>query len=542
MKVRSFWPVVLGVILAVVLLVTSMGIASMSATAPGATSPVSSGPTALATIVAGSFSNATAISSAFWGVNVAVTQRFNGADATSVAATPVTYVRFPGGTLGEEFNYTSGTLTAVDGSQKATRTTTADFVTSCKQFNCEAIMQLPAEIDRPATAADYASYVVKTLKYQPAYWEIGNDPSGWTHFGVPWSEWKTEKGGNTTPAPFANLVHAYITAILAVDPAAKFIALGAGAGKNYQEGWVKELAIVDGHLLSGISVHSYIQGNGPSNPTDAELFANLNGFYSLPAQITADRSYIKAACPSCTNLDVFVSEINAAEDNSYDNLLPTFAGTLYLAAETVQGLALHETNLDWFAYDSHFSGSWSTGPKKWQMQYYLFSDIMPQLKTKTLSTTVTGPSTFYGIATYDSTGLSLLLVNVNTTKAVEIDPALVGFILGRSGVTEDSWQDGAKLPTTSSVTLSSSLKVPPLSIVVLTVGSAGTKSPGQAAVAASAFALAGSAGPVPGANAAGSPFVASPVGVDRPVLVPTVDPVRPSGPAEIRATIRPLAP
>ncbi|MGC2288347.1 MAG: hypothetical protein WA688_00620, partial [Thermoplasmata archaeon] len=312
----------------------------------------------------------------------------------------------------------------------------------------------------------YASYVVDTLHYQPAYWEIGNDPSGWTHFGVAWSNWGTAGGGNTTPAPFAALVHAYITAVQAVDPSAKFLALGAGlGGKNYAKGWVEELASVDGHALSGISVHSYIEG-GPSNPTDAELFANLGGFYSLPAQVTADRQYIADACSTCSQLQVFVTEINAAEVSPYNALLPSFAGTLYLAAETVQGLNLQVASLDWFAYDSHFSGSWSTGPEKWQMQYYLFSDIMTHLKSDKLPTTVTGPSTLYGMATYGHTGLSLLLVNVNTTNPVQVNLSAAGFSPS-DALTQYLWVNGTPLPVKSQLAAGDAFVLPPMSLAVL---------------------------------------------------------------------------
>ena len=418
------------------------------------------------TPIVGPPSDATPISSAFWGVNVAAAQRFNSADAASVAATPVNYLLYPAGILGDEYNYTSGVLTSDNGTQSVATTSTSQFVTSCESISCHAILQLPAEIDRPGIAAYYANYVVHTLDFQPTYWEIGNDPSGWDHFNVSWSEWATEGGGNTTPLPFANMVHAYIAAVLKVDPAAKFLALGAGmGGKNYDKAWVEELAEVDGKQLSGIAVHSYIEG-GPSDGTDAELFANLNGFYSLPDQILADRSFIATACPNCSHLQVFVTEINAAETGGYENLLPTFAGTLYLAADLAQGLTLQVTNLDWFAYDSHYAGSWSTGVDNWQSQYYLFSDLATQLKTDTLPTTILGPSTLYGAATYDSSGLALLLVNVNTTTSVQLNLSSSELSL-TSALTQYQWVNGTALPVKSTLPAGDEPVLPPLSIEVL---------------------------------------------------------------------------
>ncbi|MGC2288854.1 MAG: hypothetical protein WA688_03245, partial [Thermoplasmata archaeon] len=455
-------------VVALLLVVGAVNFARPATPHPGppAISPLASTPSGK--VVVGAFSSAVPISPEFWGVNVVANEPFTSTDAADVAATPVQYVRFPGGVLGEELNYTSGVITLTNGNHTHALTSTAAFVASCKAIDCQAIMQLPVEIDSPSTAAYYANYVAQTLDLQPAYWDLGDAPAGWTHFDVPWSEWGSEGGGNTTPAPFANEVHAYIQAVLQVDPAAKFIALGAGlAQPDYSMPWVEELAKIDGHELSGISVHSYVL-KGPSNPTDAELFMNLTGSYSLPVQISADREFIRAACPNCTNLQVFVTEINAAEDSSFETLLGTFAGTLYLAAETVQGLTLNATNLDWFCYDCNYSGAWSLGPQKWQMQYYLFSDIMTQLGTETLPTNVTGPSTLYGVATYDESGLALLLVNVNTTSAVNVNIEKSGFKMEQSGITEYSWANGAELPTSSSVTLNGTVTLAPMSLMLLT--------------------------------------------------------------------------
>ena len=453
---------------AVVLAATVIATVPLSVPGQGAATPAPAAASAIPTaqVIVGPPSDASPISSAFWGINIAAAQRFNSADAANVAATPVDYLLFPAGVLGEEYNYTSDVLTDDNGTQTSATTTATQFVSSCEQISCHAILQLPAEIDRPGTAAYYANYVVHSLDFQPAYWEIGNDPSGWDHFNVSWSNWATQGGGNTTPLPFANLVHAYIAAVLKVDPAGKFLALGAGMGsKNYDKGWVEELAEVDGKELSGVAVHSYIEG-GPTDGTDSEFFANLNGFYSLPDQVQADRSYIETACPNCSHLQVFVTEINAAEDDGYENLLPTFAGTLYLAAEIAQGLTIQATNLDWFAYDSHYAGAWSTGPEKWQSQYYLFSDLAPQLKSETLPTTITGPSTLYGAATYSTSGLALLLVNVNTTTAVQLNLTSSEFSPS-SVLTQYQWVNGTSLPVASQLPAGDSPVLPPLSIDIL---------------------------------------------------------------------------
>jgi len=436
----------------------------------GSSAAPSAGPAASALLNVSPVVDARSLPYAFWGVNVNDMSPFTNADSAALLATPLKFLRFPGGLLGEELNYTSNIITSDNGTQYTPRTSIQQFIATCELMHCQAILQMPAEIDEPTTAAYYADYIVHTLNFQPAYWEIGNSPSGWVHFGVPWSKWGSQGGGNITPLPFASLVGTYIAAIKLVDPAGKFLALGSGMGPLYYDrSWVEDLAKIDGTLLTGISVHSYIMGGGPPNPTWPELFANLNGVYSLPDQVTADRDYIQDVCPIlCANLHIFVTEDNAAELSTYDALLTSFAGPLYLAAETTQALTLRVSNLDWFCYDCHFPGALSQSHLQWQLQYYLFKDLSKHLKNETLPATVTGPSTFYAAATYNSSGLALMMVNVNNTTATLVNMTHSGIPFGASAY-EYRWENGSTLPQKVEVTVGDTLEVPVHSIFLLVV-------------------------------------------------------------------------
>jgi len=405
-----------------------------------------------------------AVPSAFWGTNVLAENGFGSSDAVAIENTPARYIRFPGGTLGDEFNYTSGVITNPDGSTTKATVTVQAFITVCHEIGCSAIFQLPAEINNSKVAAYYANYVVKTLGFQPAYWEIGNSPPSWTHYNVPWSHWSTTKGDKITPTAFAQTVGSYIKAVKAVDPKAHFTALALGAA-NYDKTWISTLAQLEGKNLSGISIHSYTMGSSPANPTWADLLANLNGQYGLATQVNLTRGYIKAACPTCTT-KVFVTESNAAEVNNYTALDSTFAGTLYVAAATIQALHLRLANLDWFCYSCNFGGSWKVGSKDWSQQYTLFSQMMTQLGANTLWTTVSGPSTFYATATYGVAGLAILMVNANVTSSVSVNLSHTGIISG-SIISRERWVNGSAGPTNSSFTLGGSVTAPPMSISII---------------------------------------------------------------------------
>jgi hypothetical protein len=429
-----------------------------------------------ATLSIANFTTVQNVPSSFWGVNVAAAQKFTNPDADQIAATPANYIRFPGGSLGEELNYTSGVLTSIsNGATSTSSTSIAQFISSCRAISCHAILQLPAEIDQPQTAAYYASYVENTLHFKPAYWEIGNAVGSWAHFGQPWSAWGSNSKTKVNATLFAAELQQYVIALRAVVASPKIVALGMALGEpNNDLDYISTVARVDGKNLSAISVHSYTLGAAPTHPTWADFLANLNGKYSLNAGVQAARSDIKVGCPSC-NLKIFVTEANGAEDNDYTTLLPSFAGTLYVAADTVQALNLRLKNLDWFAYDSHYQGAWVQNGV-FEQQYTLMSQMMTHLGRETVASTVTGPSSFYLSATFGTNGLAVLLVNANVTHAVSLNLVNSGILSGSVAQLEQ-WKNGSPGPTNSSFNVGATLFLPALSISILSVGLTGLLGP-----------------------------------------------------------------
>lgn len=434
-----------------------------SAQAPAASlSPAGTSTTSVAINVAPP-SQAVGIASTFWGLNVAAAQTFTAVDEKTISATPVNYIRFPGGNTGERYNYTSDEIIAYSGSVSKAGTSISQFIAGCDAIHCHSILQLPAEINKPGTAAFYVKYVVDQLKYHPSYWEIGNAPGAWTEYNVPWSEWGKVKGGAATPTQFATLLHNYIQAVRAVDPTTPIVAMGIhGAPKP----WIQAVVSVDGPELAGITLHSYAADGGPSPPTLGAFYSNLDGSTSLPAILAAAHAEILAACPTCTHLLVFVSEINAAFQGIYIPYVWTFDGTLFSAAEVVQALTARLANLDFFVYRGDSPGTWETGPSNIYSQYYLYSDILTHLGTETLTTSLVGGSMVFAIATLHGTVLSILIVNVNTSQSIALKLGGAQFAPG-SSLTEYYWPSGQHLPTTKSISETSSPVLPPLSLAVI---------------------------------------------------------------------------
>ena len=94
----------------------------------------------------------------FWGVNVLPTSAPAPAVTASVEGSPVTFARFPGGLAGERDNLSANALYNDSGSAYTPPFSLTSFIAWCKALNCHAILELPAEIDSPSTAAYEVAY------------------------------------------------------------------------------------------------------------------------------------------------------------------------------------------------------------------------------------------------------------------------------------------------------------------------------------------------------------------------------------------------
>jgi len=442
-------------VLAVLGLLAASGLGLLNAyrapAASGVETSSSGAPIPVANISVGSDAAAQPIATGFWGADVLATAPYNVTDALRLSETPLTTLRYPGGSLGERYNYSSNLIYFSSGRSVAANTSIADFISICDAIHCRAILQLPSEINNTTTVSYLVRYIVDTLGFQPAYWEIGDSPSGWTHLGIPWTQWNNSQATNITPLPFAYLVHSYVDAVSAVDPGAQFLALGTGLfPPQFAKAWVTDLAEIDGPLLSGITLHNYADNASAPSPTLRSFFDGLYGNTSLRQQVTHVRADILAACPTCTNLPVFVDEANAAQIAPYEPYLSTFNGSLFLAADAIEGLKLHLVNLDWFCFDCNYSGAFETSPATVQSQFYLFADILDHLENTTLPTNVTGARHVYAIATANASGTALLVVNTNVSGSVKLNLSAAGFCTG-TRITESYWSRLTPQPVERSI-------------------------------------------------------------------------------------------
>jgi hypothetical protein len=415
------------------------------------------------------------VSPQFWGANVGTSSPLPGAFTADAGATPVNYYRWPGGLAGDGMNYTSGILTnSTTGAPGNVTTNLTEFVQWCESFACHAILQLPVEIDQPATAAYYVAYTERVVDFHPSYWELGNEPALWTHFGIPWSQWNASQDQNATPASYSQVVRLYDIAILAVDPSARLVGLGGvGTGASQETAWIQATVAVNGPNLSAVSIHVYPAGTPPSGTaTLSEFYANLTGPRSLSVRVPQDRAAILAACPTCTELQLLVTEFGSASSpGSFSPFQSGFPQVPFVAHEIVEGLDLDLAGMYLRQVDTPHGGSWlDTETGVTHPLFELYSQVLPFLGDYVVPTNVT-PFDPWVAAVVTELGpagnLAILLVNGNPTESatVHMTPPLVG----GGGVSTTSWNASTVQlgPTFAYVNDTPLWHLPPMSLLLL---------------------------------------------------------------------------
>jgi len=399
----------------------------------------------------------TTVAPAFWGADVRVYYPLGSAEAALYNATPLHYVRWPGGAVADGLNVTTNLITADGGNTSSPGSSLAEFATWCKWVGCHAIVQLPGEINQPQVAAAEVAYAEHTLGFKPNYWEIGNEPAQWTHFGIPWSNWNTSQSQNASPGSYAQVVQAYSKAMRVVDPAIHLIGLsGVGTGGYNEAVWIRATVALNGPNLSAVAIHVYPAGGTTANGTLTNFLNTLTGHGSLAYRAPIARAAIAAGCPTCRGIGLFVTEFGTGtQGGPYDKWMGSSSAAPYLAAEVAQAMLAGVSNLDLFAFQSTYNGSLLNGSGVPSRTFTMYSSLFAQLQPVLLNVSVPGaPSRVYVVAGASTnwTTYSLLVVNANTTHPLRLNLLGSGFpLLGSGSVT--TWNYSAAAPGVTSFSL-----------------------------------------------------------------------------------------
>jgi hypothetical protein len=372
----------------------------------------------------------------FLGVN-ALPYASAGSNVTDyLNTTGLRYVRWPGGELGDGFNYSTNVITRDSGSTYTAPWNTSQFITWCESIGCRAVFQLPGEINDSSTAAYYVAYIEHSLNFTPALWEIGNEPALWADYNIPWSLWGHATSIKVTPTIYAGLVQRYVAAIHAVDPKAHILGLpGVGMGAYRENAWIAASVALNGPNISGVGIHVYPAGRAPvTNGNLTEFYHGLGGAGGIYRRVTLDELAIQQACPTCKNLKIYATEVGSETQGS-TGYTPTAVAAMegfpevpYAAAEIAQGMQVKVAGLDFYSLTSGYPGSLFTSPTGTGRPITdLFETILPNMDRYVIPTLLhTHPQGVYAVLARDRGSSSYTVFVANTNATSDVNLSLLG--------------------------------------------------------------------------------------------------------------------
>jgi|SRR5580658_376884 hypothetical protein len=302
----------------------------------------------------------------FWGVSVDGTESpDNRIVASLLNATPITTLRY-GADWSDQENWTySSTFNGCFYSAGATappnctaiQNNVTAFSTLCKWISSDyCILGLPAEINNPSVATNMTHWLEQTDDWEPNCVAIGNEPSSWNNYDLPWSSWTSGHTRDPSATHLAETVSNYTDALRHISSSACLI--GLEASTNYVAG-SSEISDISSTVtnLSAYSFHLY-----PNSDCSGETVAQVLSLSHLTEIQTA---YSDDFAPNAGGKPVSIHEFNLGINNC-GSQIADYVGAVFDSATVAQALALGIPDLTYFhfycggsqcMYDSTGSGT-----------------------------------------------------------------------------------------------------------------------------------------------------------------------------------------
>jgi hypothetical protein len=378
------------------------------------------------------------LGSPFWGINTAD----NYAPASQLAlgkflnSTPITVIRLGGGDDG--YNPTTATEYQAPPSGVGRYTAVSELLVNFTWFkawcysrtpHCVWMTYLPGEENNTQAAVHAAQYFHNVLHFVPTYWEFGNEPLAWTHYGLNWTVWSTTDADPVTGIGYATMVHNYIAAVLKLFPTDHFMGIQNSCACNPT--LLTTLAQVDGPELSGMAYHEYPWLNG-SNTSPTQFFGALDSVRAIPNTSAHMELMVAAGCPTCDKIPISLGEYQAGPVPDHSPLSTEYPGAPFIAASIIQAL---ENNISTFTI---FNIAWLFNTSNGQIkeQGYLYQRILDNMTMGTdYSVQVNAPGVggAYALLIKNGSRESLLIVNTNVTRALKLSLLSSVFPIGTIG-------------------------------------------------------------------------------------------------------------
>jgi hypothetical protein len=393
-------------------------------------------------------------------------------------STPIGFIRYSAGedecNITTDTSWSAGLLGGV-ATPNGCAYDIAAFAAWCDSTtpHCESDIGLAGENNNSAEDGYYAQYIVDTLGFQPTYWSIGNEPFGWTHYGIPWKDWKITDDSVPTGVGYAVDVRNAIAAVRAVDPGAQFIGI--------QSYWCPDtyytvpVAMIDGNSIGAVACHLYPNAGTPT-PTAAQYFSTLIGPQNISSNYYALQQNLQGLCTNCSSLPIQISELQGGPPNTPAPQDRQFYGAVWLAASLVQALNAGISSVQVYDLQGGVGCGYCmlNGTDVPDPQGLLFSDVLSNLMDghPVFNVSVSsGDGNLWAtmIHNYPANSTQVLFVNANVSHPETFALSTRYFTSGQPG-SIISWNSSTGTPKTANyAALPSRVTVPAIGLVLITV-------------------------------------------------------------------------
>jgi hypothetical protein len=362
--------------------------------------------------------------------------------------TPVSEIRFGGS--GDGYDPTTQTLYHPPRSGQGRYVATHEVLWNLAWFkswcrsttpHCVWLSYLPGEENDTRAAIHTARWFHQVLGFAPTFWEFGNEPTLWTHYGKNISTWSTSDNRAVTAADYSVMVRNYIAAVSALYPGDQYVGVESACACNGLLAGASANA-ASAHFAA-IAYHSY-----PSSSTSSRQVGAFYGLLSSTADILSSaarfRQNIVASCSGCASVPVELGEYQAGPYYAFSPLAGTYSGAPFLAVSAIQAIQANLAAFTVYNTDALFDGSTGTPT----FEGLLYQRILNNLTMgKDYSVTVKGTtvSGVYSLLVKNGSREALLVINTNLRSGLTLQVASV-FPSGVAGETW-IWAPGSAAPS-----------------------------------------------------------------------------------------------
>ncbi|MBO3737421.1 cellulose binding domain-containing protein [Actinoplanes flavus] len=403
----------------------------------------------------------------------------------------VRMLRYPGGSYADIYHWENHTA---PGGYVAPNTDFDTFMAGAQRTGAEPMIIANYGTGTAEEAAGWVRYANVEKDYDVTYWTIGNENYGNGHYGA---DWEADDHADKSPKEYAATVIAYAEAMKAVDPSIRIGAVltmpgnwpDAIVGAGDQGSWNQEVLTRAGHVIDFVDVHWYPGGGTPAE-TLTKTAQIQDAVWTLRQQIE------RYAAANASRIRISMTETNVEVGRNTQPgalfLADAYSGLLAQGVFTVQWWNVHNGlgtvstvagQTDYGDYGLLSSGNCTADNTVCQPP--LNTPFAPYHALSMVGDFARPGDRFIAAGSGDALvsthavrrangDVAVLMINKDPDAERTVSLNYHGFTAAAGTPTVSTYTNGAGAVTTAPAGTAASQTLPPYSITLLTVKSAGT--------------------------------------------------------------------